>query len=199
MKMEKMVEIGFGFGYYTDMAWMAVYGFADHTIWLNMGKKFEFKLLVWLHTCVTINLEDGSATMYENGIKMAEDKNEKLVTNVLSDRGLKSLLVGCHVGTNRQDTHSGVLTDFQLFGRVLSQEELVSWTTCEMRLEGDVVNWETDSWTFKRTGDGSEIEYLDFKRSICDMKERSYHLFPLRAEFKKAVYMCERVSGKLSM
>ena len=200
--MSEIVQLGFGFGYYSDMSWMALYGAEEHTLWFGMGKKFEYNLNIWLHTCVTIDLENGSTQMFENGRKRLEDKKEQLTTikNLVSDQGFKSLYVGCHVGTDRGDTHAGMVTDFQLFGRVLSEKELESWTSCEERLEGDVVNWETENWILSKNGDGSEIEYLDFERNICDMKERSYHFipFPILA-FEEALDMCERVSGKLNM
>ena len=200
--MHEIVQLGFGFGYYSDMSWMALYGAEEHTLWFGMGKKFEFNLNIWLHTCVTIDLENGSVQMFENGIKRGEDKKEKLATirNLVSERGFKSLFVGCHVGTDRGDTHAGIVTDFHLFSRVLSEKELVSWTSCEERLEGDIVNWETENWILSKNGDGSEIEYLDFERNICDMEERSYHFIPFPIlTFEGALDMCERVSGKLYM
>ena len=201
--MHEIVQLGFGFGYYSDMSWMALYGVeGEESLWFGMGKKFEFNLNIWLHTCVTFDLENGSVQMFENGIKRGEDKNEKMVTikNSVSDRGFESVYIGCHVGTDRGDTHAGIVTDFHLFSRVLSEKELVSWTSCEERLEGDVLNWETESWILNKNGDGSEIEYLDFERNICDMKERSYNFIPVKIpNFEEGVYMCERVSGKLNM
>ena len=74
--------------------------------------------------------------------------------------------IGCV--TYWEDSHVGIVTDFQLFSRILSKQEMERWTGCQERLQGDIVSWDTEEWSFNQTGNGSTIEYLDFENNVCN-------------------------------
>ena len=174
----------------------------DVPAWVPMGKKSEFNMLTWRHTCITLDIVSGASKVYENGRMLSEniDNQVKNFGNLVPDFVANMITVGCFFSTFEGKTHSdpGIVTDFHLFGRILSEQELQQWTGCEKRLLGDIVNWETENWFFNKTGDGSEVEYLEFGKEVCDTRDKSYHLFPVKATFKNSLDLCGKVSGQLN-
>ena len=155
-----------------------------------MGEKFSFNMLTWLHTCFAFNLEDGTSIMYENGKLVSEKKYDivKEFGEALPEFVSEEIYVGCYP----KQSHPGVLTDFQFFGRMLTHQELQRWTGCEERIEGDLVSWDTEDWIFDRAGNGSRIEYLEFEKDVCDLRNTSHHFFPAKFGFKKALGLCKK-------
>ena len=196
---------GFFFAYWYYEPWIGLLRPGiKNAAWVAPAKKFDFNMLTWRHTCMTISFVTGSYTMYENGVLVGESmfKHFETFSTLVPDFVANLISIGCmHVyNDNDRYRHSdpGIVTDFQLFGRILSKKELTRWTGCLERLQGDVVNWDTEDWFFNKTGAGSAIEYLDFEKDICDMRDKSLHLFPVKTTFKNSLELCEKVSGKLN-
>ena len=108
----------------------------------------------------------------------------------------EEISVGCYRSDSYGQSHPGVVTDFQLFGRMLTHPELEKWTGCEERLQGDLVSWDEEHWIFQQSS--GAIEYLEFEKEVCDLRNKSFHFFPARRGFKKALELCNRVSGQLN-
>ena len=158
-------------------------------------------MLTWLHTCFTMNSVDGSSTMYENGRLVSENKFKELKEfgEAVPEFVVTDINVGCKHFKNWKPSHTGIVTDFQLFGRILTNKELEKWTGCEERLEGDLVSWDSVEWSLHRNGNGSEVEYREFEKDVCDMRNMSYHFFPSRRSFKKSLELCDKIYGKLNV
>ena len=187
------LQTGITFGYWSYVPWMGFYRPSNKkAAWVGTGEKFDFNMMTWLHTCFTFNLEDGTCIMYENGRLVSENKFKEIIEfgEEVANFVIEKITVGAW--------HPGIVTDFQLFGRVLTHEELKKWTGCKERLEGDLVNWDEEEWIFNSTGNGSRVEYLDFENVVCDIKNISHHFFPPLRTFSKALDQCEKVSGKMS-
>ena len=147
---------------------------------------------------------DGSSTMYRNGHLVGENTFEEFIKFVENNPEAMATYMtwgtwdcrgqgGVGVGT------SGRFTDLQIFGRILSRQELEDWTGCQKRLAGDLVSWDAEKWFINKTGNNSEVEYLDFETDVCDMRNLSHHFFPTRMLFQKSLELCQKVSGKLNV
>ena len=192
-------RIGIEFGYWRYVPWLGLSSPSKTGMsWVGPGREFDFNMLTWRHTCITFNLEDGSVVMFENGRLAGENKFEEFVSfgKAVPDFVATLINVGCV--ERWQESHSGVVTDFQLFGRVLTHQELEKWTGCEDRLLGDLVSWDSEDWFFNKTGNGSRIEYLEFEHDVCDLRNMSHHFFPGKRSFQKSLELCKKISGKLN-
>ena len=176
----------------------------DDVAWIVAGEKNDFPLLIWQHTCLTINFVDGSSSMYRNGqlvrdkkieefIKLAENSPGAMVTNITWGSW------DCDWSCKGTVSTSGMFTDLQIFGRILSKQELEDWTGCQERLTGDLVSWDTEIWSLNTTRNNSEVEHLDFETKVCDMRNISHHFFPTKLTFSQALDFCARVAGKLNV
>ena len=191
---------GVQFDYWSYVPWIGLYLPGGKTSWVSTGDETDFNMLTWRHSCLTFNTVDGSSIMYENGRLVSENKFEEFVKFGESwpELIVKDITVGCINFTDWKGSHSGIVTDFQLFSRILSFQELEKWTGCQERMQGDLVSWDTAEWYFKMTVNGSEVEYREFEKDVCDMRNKSLHLFPSKTSFKKSLDLCAKVSGKLN-
>ena len=157
-------------------------------------------MYVWRHTCLSINLVNGHSLFYENGKLLKDETYEEYVKfrEKMNYNGIIIALTSYSL-RERYATEIGSMTDFQLFGRGLSKLEMKDWTGCRRRLIGDVINWEKENWFLNKTGDEdvSEIELLEFDKQICDNREQSKHIFPIKRSFTKALKLCEKIQGRI--
>ena len=124
----------------------------------NAGQGWDW--YKWEHWCAAINYVDGQAISYVNGIndggtitgkqfwmdplnKANEFSSEEdLVTDVL---------FGCNMFNLIEKTcfrSMGKMTDFQLFDRILTVNEMIGMTTCAgEKIEGNLINFKTDTFT----------------------------------------------------
>ena len=194
------VESGFDLSIWSYGPWIGARNNGS-TVWVSMGTNTDFGLLAWRHTCLTINFDDGHSILYENGKLQFEDTFDEYIQ--FKDKMPfmpKIISIGCQYGQYR-NARAQIVTDFQMFGRVLSNLEMEDWTNCAKRIPGDIVNWEIEDWFFNKTESEnvSEIEELEFEKDICDMTGKSNHIFPLKTSIQKAFKLCEKVSGQLYM
>ena len=72
----------------------------------------------------------------------------------------------------------GLVTDVQVFNRILTEEENLGYTNCNIKLTGDIASWENDQ-DWEIVGDVKFVE-VDSKR-ICtsrDLPEEPIMVFP---------------------
>jgi hypothetical protein len=190
------VEKGFDFSIWPSGPWVGLRSNGT-TIWVGMGEGDGFELLAWRHTCLSISFIDGHSLLYENGKLQYEDIFEEYV--LFRDNmpfSVNMISLGCAYGLYK-DSDVGVITDFQIFGRILPRQDMEEWTGCKQRLYGDIVSWDSEDWFFNKTENISEVEYLEFDNNICQARNYSNHVFPLSVTFQKALKLCEKVSGKV--
>ena len=172
----------------------------DDVAWIVPGEKNDFPLLVWQHTCLTINYVDGSSTMYRNGQLVGDKKIEEFIKLGENNTGtIVTDMTWGSWGCKGAVSTSGMFTDLQIFGRILSKQELEDWTGCQERLTGDLVSWDTEIWSLNTTRNNSEVENLNFETNICDMRNISHHFFPTKLTFSQALDFCSRVALKLNV
>ena len=170
------------------------------TNWAALGYDAEPSLLTWRHTCLVTSLRDGTFIMYENGKSIRKKK-----INFFEELGemypnftVPQIFVGCDPRKEISQSDPGIVTDFQIFNGKLEENALEEWTSCKKRIEGDLLSWDTEEWVFNQTGNGSNIEYIDFHNDICLNKTSSYQLFPSNIDFKETLDLCEKVGGKMN-
>ena len=165
---------------------------------LDDGKE-GIHMMSWRHACIHFDFDAGISKIYENGEKLAEKNFQEFKDwrDDLPDFLINFVSVGCLPGDWGPGVHGGIVTDFNLFGKELSEEEMINWTNCKERFPGDIINWDQEEWSFRRTGkeqdpvfgenepkinwdtddnttlSTSTIEYLDYEYDICDMRNES--------------------------
>ena len=114
--------------------------------------------------------------------------------------------VGCAYIENLEEdwTYSmsmlGRFTDFQMFSRVLSNEEMEDITGCKRIVQGDLLSWEQDEWYLNGTDKNSEVEYLRFQGDVCKDLSSSLHLVPFTVKGLQhgASRVCSKLSGHVA-
>ena len=196
-----VLSSGMEYGMWSAIPWVALYLPSvgeDDALWLAMADEMEFNMMRWRHTCVHFDFDAGTSVIFENGEKLGENSFDEYKDWRKSwpELVISFISVGCIPG-GTPAVHPGIFTDFNLFSKKLTEDDMINWTNCKNRITGDLVNWEEEVWSFNTTGNGSTIEFLEYEKDICDMRNNSFQLFPYQSTFPKALDMCEKVSGKL--
>ena len=92
----------------------------------------------------------------------------------------------------------GSVTDGQVFGRTLEDEEMEEITSCKSDLTGDIVTWEDHKWDLKSPHGTSEIEVFNFDEDICSQPKHGLVLVPHKLTFRESLHTCEKLSGKMA-
>ena len=193
-----VVKTGIELAYWTN-PWIAIHHNRSMA-WIKPGEGYGFNMLTWRHTCLAISLLDFSYMMYENGELVKDAQFDEKFRKGLSQPAVDIITVGCaHMPQQFKESHPGIVTDFQLFGTKLSEQKMKDWTGCTERMQGDIVSWDMKEWFFNKTGNGSEIEYLEFEKDVCNMQELSHHIFPTKERFSKSMDQCRKVSAKMNV
>ena len=188
---------GVAFGIWKYGPWVGFNYESFHTFdWFPLGEINLPDLGVWRHTCLSIDFDSGNVTLTENGgVRMKTQVTIRRLGNEINH-----VAVGCFyrdTGTPYPSMY-GRITDFQIFGRILSDSEMESVTGCRARMEGDVVSWDKTQWV--TSGPRSiKKEYLDFKTTICTNPEKSYHIVPQPSNFiPESLDICNKFSARLA-
>ena len=82
----------------------------------------------WHSFCILIDLEKSLMKLFHNDHVQVVQKFE-----VMHDdkEGLSKLLTKGHLGGSQ---FVGILTDFQMFGKILSEEIIYKWTSCQIQV-----------------------------------------------------------------
>ena len=97
---------------------------------------------------------------------------------------------------------SGYFTDYQIFGRALSAQEMYDITSCKSFAKGDIYSWDVDDWEAwdmeLQDGPGA-VQYrtLNISRdSLCKTVQK-YTFFPDSYTFEEGINLCRRFGGKI--
>ena len=199
-------QYGFTFGVWNSGAWLGYKEKGKPLSWINMGRH-RIEIHAWRHTCITLNFKTGVYTSTENGLKRKEDTYKRLTEiGKKLNFTIDIVTIGCWfvpkdgISTYGELSEYGEFTDFQMFGTILSQEELNRITGCELRKEGDIISWDNETWYLNGTEKTTEIEVLDYKKEICDKKKTGFLLVPIKQKglpFGLAD-TCEKIGGRVS-
>ena len=195
-------DYGFIFGVYYSGAWLGYKEKGTPVSWVNMGSH-DIHIHSWRHTCITLNMDTGRYSNFENGMKRFEETFDRLKEVGQKMNDLNLVTVGCwYVPEGSDDTsfsNFGEFTDFQLFGRVLLDEEMKAITGCDTRLAGDIISWDTEEWYLNGTEKTSKQELLEFEKHVCRKESKSILLMPFKQ--KGLPYgladTCKKLTGEL--
>ena len=92
-------------------------------------------------------------------------------------------------------THSGQITDFNIWSKVLTNEELLEWTKCNKNMNGDILNWNTATWTITNM-----VEYeLNDAVKLCRRQDFELVRMPNLWSQSRAINVCRRFKGSLNV
>ena len=159
----------------------------------------------WEHWCVAINFEEGQAISYVNGVKDGDTvAGDPFWLNPLNEANkfsfeddlVTDVLFGCNFFNLDFKTcfrSLGKSTEYHLFDRILSVNEMIGMTTCGgEKLQGNLINFSTDKFTVFG-GNTREIEIST--EEWCPTRKFSATSFPAAWSFlsKDARAMCKKV------
>ena len=139
-------EEGILFGVYYGGPWVGLKIPGTESIaWLFGGDALaRFPLNVWRHTCISFNRETGRMRLVENGALWRDETTDEVVEAMKKvSRNATIFTLGCMYWNqvNKYMSMYGSVTDAHVFGRALSDEEMIGWTSCSLPIEGDIISY----------------------------------------------------------
>ena len=92
-------------------------------------------------------------------------------------------------------THSGQITDFNIWSKVLMNEEMVEWTKCNMNMNGDILNWNIATWIITNM---VEYDFGDVTK-LCKRQDFELVRMPNLWSQSRAINVCRRFKGSLNV
>ena len=92
----------------------------------------------------------------------------------------------------------GSFTDFNVWKSELTDKEMIEFTTCKNIMNGDLIKWDINDWTFTDgiSNDEFSIENVNFE-SLCPNKEENLTLFPERFVVDESMFLCQKFGGNI--
>ena len=92
----------------------------------------------------------------------------------------------------------GKITDFQMWDRVLPDDEMIQITGCKMFKEGNFQKWDANNWFLNSSKGTARKEMLDLEKDVCQSTDLSFHLIPYSIPFHPdATQVCSKLSGEV--
>ena len=198
------MDNGVFFAVYETGPWLAMKSTGDPAYsWLGYGDHFFKDLQVWRHSCFTIDFNSGATKLVENGKKTFEGTSTDLIKVGKSFNGsINFVSAGCYYRPDGPIGHMsmvGSVTDVQIFGKVLKNDELIKMTDCTNFLDGDFLSWVTTTWILRGKQGLSTKETMDLGLDVCQARDSSLHLVPYTMNFKySGLDMCSKLSGEIA-
>ena len=102
-------------------------------------------------------------------------------------------------GSSGYQSMYGRVTDVQIFGKTLSENEMIAVTNCDISLHGDILRWDNTTWIRSGTKKNIKEESLDWKATVCNNSNKSFHIIPQKLNFSpESLIACEKLSAKLA-
>ena len=64
-------------------------------------------------------------------------------------------------------------------------------------LQGDIINWERETWDLRSPWNRSVSETLDLEKDICNTRERGLFMVPQKLNFQESLHVCKKLAGKV--
>ena len=146
----------------------------------------------WSSFCLSYTKSQGNLKVVKDGKEMMIDyprddlKHVVIPEDVLIDR---VWLARCHFDWKGSCSGpGGQVTDFNMWKRALTTQEMMDYTTCKRMLKGDMINWDTSKWELENM---SERETSD--EEICVSPRPGNVLFPEKRTFADIRSFCPKV------
>ena len=161
----------------------------------------------WEHWCIAVNFEVGQVISYVNGISDGAtilgddfwmDNLNKANEFSSEDDLVTDVLFGCNLYMVSMIPDNcfrsmGKMTDFQLFDRILTVNEMIGMTTCGgEKIDGNLINFKTDEFTI--FGDNTK-EIKISTEEWCPERQFSATFFPAAWTFPTtyAKDLCKKI------
>ena len=189
---------------YETGPWLAMKATGDPAYsWLGYGEHYFRDLQVWRHSCFALDFTNGATKLVENGKKVFEGNSKDLIKVGKSLNGnINFVSVGCYYrpeGPMGYMSMVGSVTDAQIFGRILDDQEMMKMTSCTSFLVGDVLSWATTAWILRGQQNLSIKEEMELDKDVCQSRETSLHLVPYAMNYKySSLDVCSKLSGEIA-
>ncbi|CAM6054348.1 unnamed protein product [Sphagnum tenellum] len=142
----------------------------------------------WSHMCLAYNKATGLVRIVKDGKAMNINKEDPLMTGVeIPSNFLSRTFIG---GTSPE----GQMSDFNIWDRTLSLQELQDWTSCKSMIKGNLVNWETAEFdAFNMTTEMSTTE------ALCIPPRPGMIIFPEQRNITEHLAICHKMRGLVSI
>ena len=151
----------------------------------------------------SIDLKVGNVKLFENGQKSFEVQSNGLAKFGKNlTKSMNHVSAGCMYRRDAIGYMSmhGLVTDVQIFGRLLSEKEMEKNTGCEIFLVGDILDMSKTEWVYKNVDNTSKKEIIDLEKEVCNKERTSLHLIPHKLSLKpNGIDMCGKLSGRLAV
>merc|ERR1712241_81423 len=164
------------------------------------GGTTEYDLMVWRHSCFSLSRSSGKFKLFENGQKVAEKVSVSIKESLEKLSRKPSLFtLGCYYRNSGYQFMSmyGSVTDAQMFSRELTDKEMTDVTSCKSFLNGDIIQWDRESWQLKSPFQTSKEEVLDLEKDVCKSYDHGFLMVPHKQSFTESLHVCETLSGSL--
>lgn len=146
---------------------------------------------LWHHLCVAYSKDESKVMLVKDGKVYKNDIDPRLKNVEVPSKVLESIYFG-RCKDNGCSDHVGSVTDFNLWDFAYSVDQMVKWTTCGIKTQGNVIDWQTATWKVENM-DELVVEY----EKICLPDKLGLTLFPNKVNFSSAMELCRSVQGSL--
>ena len=92
----------------------------------------------------------------------------------------------------------GYFTDFQIWDRALSYEEMVEITTCQSYPQGSLIPWNIDDWELYDPDKAQWLSKVEVDTALFCPKQSKYIFFPNAGTFETLPEFCQMFSGEIA-
>ncbi|TRY70496.1 hypothetical protein TCAL_02367 [Tigriopus californicus] len=151
----------------------------------------------WTHVCLSYEKANSYLRMVKDGVTLNinfEDTNLKNFT-IPSD-----FLNKTHIGRCSFDFQggcsnpAGLLSDFNIWNKALSEKDAQDWTTCRSFAKGNVVNWEESEFELENMVE-DEIKM----EQLCKPLRPGHVFFPDKRNMTSALDICRKMRARISV
>ena len=146
----------------------------------------------WSSICISLDLEDGHIVNFIDGRKVADEALNEDFQKGLHSGPWPQKVQMFKVGENMV----GLITNLHMKENLLSEDEMEKITTCKLKLDGDIINWETDSINVVGTFIKQSLEKMKYKE-LCKPTELRNELFSGRKNVDGAVKFCQQLRSTM--
>ena len=146
---------------------------------------------LWNHGCITASEVRGLVEININGETRYRNYNYRKTFSRLDQNIVLMNDGGYWEGLPMH----GSVTDVQVWGRVLSREEMVAWYHCNSTSTGDILDWATATW------ETSHLHTVEIDKTTICMSDGApvFRAFNTKMNFAETLHFCRTINGKIAV
>ena len=150
----------------------------------------------WSSFCISYEKKIGLLQFVKDGKAMNLNYNHEELTQLDWPEDILSQIYLARCSFDFKGSCSGPegqVSDFNVWRKPLSLEEMTAFTTCQRMMKGDVVNWDRSDWELVNM---TSREATD--EEICVPPKPGHILFPENRNSSSLTDLCHKMRGKAS-